>query len=229
MAMTRTLAHPTEERAITLSAGDAQLDGELSIPARARAMVIFAHGTGSSRFSPRNRFVARVLREGGLGTLLFDLLTPVEEAEDSQTSRLRFDMNLLAGRLIAATDCLAESPDTRELQVGYFGASSGAGAALLAASLRPEKVGAVVSRGGRPDLAGRALGKVLAPTLLIVGSMDEEVLALNREAWLQIRAPKQLEIVSGATHLFEEPGALEKVACLARDWFLRYLDSPRGR
>lgn len=218
------MTHSAEGRSITLPAGDVQLEGDLSVPSRAKGIVVFAHGTGSSRFSPRNRFVARTLRQEGLATLLFDLLTPWEEVEDQQTSRLRFDMDLLAGRLIAATDRLDEWSETRSLQIGYFGASSGAGAALLAASFRPETVRAVVSRGGRPDLAGRALSKVLAPTLLIVGSLDEEVLKLNREAWLQIRAPKRLEIVPGATHLFEEAGALERVAQLASDWFLRNLN-----
>jgi dienelactone hydrolase len=184
---------------------------------------VFAHGSGSSRFSPRNRFVADVLEQAGLATLLMDLLTPQEEAVDELTAHLRFDIGLLTARLVAASDWLTEQPDTRHLALGYFGASTGAAAALVAAAKRADLVRAVVSRGGRPDLAGPALPRVRAPTLLIVGSRDEEVIELNRAAFEQLRCEKLLEIVPGATHLFEEPRTLEKVAELARDWFVRYL------
>jgi pimeloyl-ACP methyl ester carboxylesterase len=185
--------------------------------------VVFAHGSGSSRHSPRNRAVAAMLREGGLATLLVDLLTPEEGAVDEETGRLRFDIDLLAERLVDATDWIGGIEETRGLGVGYFGASTGGGAALVAAARRPNSVRAVVSRGGRPDLAGAALARVRAPTLLIVGGHDPVVLELNREAFDRLRCEKELEIVPGATHLFEEPGALEEVARLARDWFLRHL------
>jgi len=191
--------------------------------------VLFAHGSGSSRLSPRNRHVARVLNEAALATLLVDLLTPDEEAIDARTTHLRFDISLLAQRLIGATDWLSDHPDTRGLRVGYFGASTGAAAALVAAAVRAAAVGAVVSRGGRPDLAGRALALVRAPTLLIVGGRDAQVLELNREAFAQLTCEKRLEIVPGATHLFEEPGALDRVAFLARDWFERYLTPAAAR
>jgi putative phosphoribosyl transferase len=193
------------------------------VPEDARGVVLFAHGSGSSRLSPRNRYVAQVLREGGLATLLIDLLTPEEEAIDARTDQLRFDIGLLAGRLAGAADWLAQRPETRQLRVGYFGASTGGGAALVAAAERPDLVAAVVSRGGRPDLAGPALPRVRAPTLLIVGGQDYPVIELNREALGQLRAEQRLEILPGATHLFEEPGALEEVARLARDWFRRHL------
>ena len=186
-------------------------------------MVLFAHGSGSGRHSPRNRFVARQLRAAGLATLLVDLLTEEEEAVDQYTGHLRFDIGLLAGRLIGATDWLGEDPRTAGLAVGYFGASTGGGAALVAAARRPDRAGAVVSRGGRPDLAGPALPHVRAPTLLIVGGRDVPVIAMNQEALAQLRCEKRLEIVPGATHLFEEPGTLEQVARLARDWFNHYL------
>ena len=211
------------ERVVRVSAGDVTLEGNLARPEDARGVVLFAHGSGSSRLSPRNRHVARVLNEAALATLLVDLLTPEEEAIDARTAHLRFDISLLAQRLVAATDWLAEHPDTRGLRVGYFGASTGAAAALVAAAVRAAAVGAVVSRGGRPDLAGRALALVRAPTLLIVGGRDAQVLELNREAFAQLSCEKRLEIVPGATHLFEEPGALDRVALLARDWFQRYL------
>ncbi len=185
--------------------------------------MLFAHGSGSSRHSPRNRFVAGVLGQAGLATLLLDLLTAEEEAIDAQTGQHRFDIGLLASRLVSTTDWLIHSPETHRLTIGYFGASTGAGAALVAAAERPDVVGAVVSRGGRPDLAGAALAGVRAPTLLIVGGRDRQVLALNRDALARLSDGKQLEVVPGATHLFEEPGALEAVAQLARDWFLRYL------
>ncbi len=212
-----------EEREVRVSAGPVELEAILDIPEGAQGIVLFAHGSGSGRHSPRNRYVAGALREAGLATLLIDLLTPEEEAVDLRTRRLRFDIGLLADRLAGATDWLAQEPDTQDLRVGYFGASTGAGAALVAAAKRPDAVGAVVSRGGRPDLAGEALSRVLAPTLLIVGGEDEPVLGMNREASEQIRAEKRLEVVPGATHLFEEPGKLEEVARLAAGWFACYL------
>jgi dienelactone hydrolase len=212
-----------EERPVTVPAGDAALQGDLTLPKEARGIVLFAHGSGSSRMSPRNRRVARMLNEASLATLLVDLLTEEEEAVDSRTGYLRFDIALLARRLIGATDWLAEQPETRALPLGYFGASTGAAAALVAAAERPEATRAVVSRGGRPDLAGPALSRVRAPTLLIVGGRDFQVIELNRRAFAEIRAEKQLVIVPGATHLFEEPGALDEVARLARRWFQRYL------
>jgi putative phosphoribosyl transferase len=217
------------ERLARVPAGRVTLEGDLSLPAGAHGVVLFAHGSGSSRHSPRNRYVAQVLLEGGLATLLIDLLTSEEEAIDERTARLRFDIGLLAERLVAATDWLAQQPETRHLRVGYFGASTGGGAALVAAAERPDAVGAVVSRGGRPDLAGPALARVRAPTLLIVGGQDLPVIEMNRAALGQLRAEQRLEIVPGATHLFEEPGALEEVARLARDWFQRYLAPADGR
>ena len=201
------------------------LEGTLGVPADARGVVLFAHGSGSSRFSPRNRYVAQVLRDAGLATLLVDLLSPSEEAVDLATRHLRFDIGLLADRLVDGLDWLRHGPATRSLRVGLFGASTGGGAALVAAARRPQEVGAVVSRGGRPDLAGEALPRVRAPTLLIVGGYDDVVIELNRQAMRQMRSEVQLEIVPGATHLFEEPGTLEQVAALARDWFLRRLAS----
>jgi putative phosphoribosyl transferase len=201
--------------------GEVSLEGNLTLPEGASGVVLFAHGSGSSRHSPRNRYVAEVLQQAGLATLLIDLLTPDEEQIDNRTAQLRFDISLLAGRLVSATDWLNGQPSTQHLRVGYFGASTGGGAALVAAAQRPESVGAVVSRGGRPDLAGGALPKVQAPTLLIVGGLDTPVIEMNREAMAQMRAETRLVIVPGATHLFEEPGTLEEVARLARDWFLR--------
>jgi putative phosphoribosyl transferase len=208
---------------VRVTAGSVMLEGNLTLPEAARGIVLFAHGSGSSRLSPRNRYVARILNEAKLATLLVDLLTPEEEAIDVRTAHLRFDIGLLAERLVGATDWLVQHPDTDQLRIGYFGASTGAAAALMAAVVRPDVVGAVVSRGGRPDLAGRALAQVRAPTLLIVGGHDVEVLELNRAALAQLRAEKELVIVPGATHLFEEPGALDQVARLARDWFERHL------
>ncbi len=213
-----------EEREVRISAGPVKLEGILDIPEGAGGIVLFAHGSGSGRHSPRNRYVARALGEAGLATLLIDLLTPDEEAVDLRTGHLRFDIGLLAERLAGATDWLMENPDTQGLRIGYFGASTGAGAALVAAAKRPEAVGAIVSRGGRPDLAGDALTLVEAPTLLIVGGNDVPVIGMNREALAQMREEKRLEIVPGATHLFEEPGALEEVARLAAGWFVRHLD-----
>jgi putative phosphoribosyl transferase len=195
------------------------LSGDLVIPEGAASVVLFAHGSGSSRHSPRNRYVAGVLQQAGLATLLLDLLTTVEEQVDLATGHLRFDIDLLCERLLQATDWLHREPATRDLPVGYFGASTGAAAALRAAAERPSVVSAVVSRGGRPDLAGPALPRVKAPTLLIVGSNDNAVVNLNRQALAKLRCEKKLAIVPGATHLFEEPGALEEVSRLAGDWF----------
>jgi putative phosphoribosyl transferase len=198
-------------------------NADLTVPEDPKGIVLFAHGSGSSRHSPRNRYVASVLNEGGLATLLMDLLTPEEERLDARTGHLRFDIGLLADRLAAATDRLADHDEVKNLRVGYFGASTGGGAALVAAAQRPQLIGAVVSRGGRPDLAGAALPHVRAPTLLIVGGHDYPVIEMNREALAELRCEKRLEIVPGATHLFEEPGTLEEVARLARTWFELYL------
>jgi dienelactone hydrolase len=198
------------------------LEGDLILPENAAGIVVFAHGSGSSRHSPRNQYVARVLQEGGLGTLLMDLLTPQEEEVDVHTRHHRFDIGMLAERLVLATDFLEREPETHRMRIGYFGASTGGGAALVAAARRPQ-IGAVVSRGGRPDLAGPALRSVQAPTLLIVGGDDQPVIQMNEDAKAEMRAYTWLEIVPGASHLFEEPGALEHVARLALDWFLRYL------
>lgn len=199
-----------------------RLEGDLVLPESAMGVVLFAHGSGSSRHSPRNQRVARQLNERRLGTLLLDLLTGDEEAADASTGTYRFDIGLLAGRLTLAADWLLSSPRTAALPVGLFGASTGAAAALVCAAERPDAVSAVVSRGGRADLAGEALERVLAPTLLIVGGLDEVVLGLNREAMKRLRCPNRLEIVPGATHLFEEPDALDQVARLAGDWLLRW-------
>jgi pimeloyl-ACP methyl ester carboxylesterase len=214
-----------EERPVHVLAGPVTLEGNLSLPKGARGVVLFAHGSGSSRHSPRNRLVAGLLNEAKLATLLVDLLTPSEEAIDLQTAQLRFDIPLLAKRLVGATDWLARHPDTRALRFGYFGASTGAAAALVAAAERPQQIDAVVSRGGRPDLAGPALERVQAPTLLIVGGNDFPVIEMNQVALTRLRCEKRLVIVPGATHLFEEPGALLEVARLAREWFDRHLTS----
>lgn len=210
-------------RSVRVPVGAVSLDGDLCIPEGAQGLVLFAHGSGSGRHSPRNRYVAGALQERRLATLLIDLLTVEEEAVDMRSGELRFDIGLLAGRLIGATGWLGMNDTTRALRVGYFGASTGAAAALVAAAERPAAVGAVVSRGGRPDLAAEVLPRVQAPTLLIVGGNDVPVIGMNREALALMRAPAQLVIVPGATHLFEEPGALEEVARLAGDWFARYL------
>ena len=213
-----------EERAVRIAAAGAVLDGDLSSPEGALGVVLFAHGSGSSRHSPRNRAVARLLNEAQLATVLVDLLTPHEEAVDERTRALRFDIGLLAERLAHCCDWLAGEEATRELAVvGCFGASTGGGAALVAAARRPERIAAVVSRGGRPDLAGAALAGVRAPTLLIVGGRDEIVIGLNETALAALSCEKRLVVVPGATHLFEEPGALDAVAALARDWFLAHL------
>ncbi len=221
--LSRVRQFDARERAVQVPIGAVKLEGDLHLPDGAAGIVVFAHGSGSSRHSPRNRYVAQVLNRAGLATLLFDLLTGEEEIEDSLTAHLRFDIPLLAGRLAAATDWLSGHAATRHLRIGYFGASTGAAAALVAAAERPEVIGAVVSRGGRPDLAGDALKDVRAPTLLIVGGLDERVEWLNRLAQAQLRTTSDLVIVPGATHLFEEPGTLEQVASLACQWFQRYL------
>jgi putative phosphoribosyl transferase len=208
---------------VQLQAGRAVLSGNLNIPENANALVLFAHGSGSSRHSPRNQFVARTLNDVGLATLLFDLLTQEEEAIDTQTRELRFNIHLLAERLVHATKWAKQQEETCDLRIGYFGSSTGGAAALVAAVDLPQDIGAVVSRGGRPDLAGEALPKVKAPTLLIVGGNDDVVIELNEQARDRMRCEVKLEIVPGATHLFEEAGALEQVAKLANDWFLLHL------
>jgi len=195
----------------------------LSVPKKARGLVLFAHGSGSSRNSPRNRFVAGVLNNEDIGTLLFDLLTPQEEAIDRLTAELRFDIGLLAARVVAATRWVRRQTSLQGMRLGYFGASTGAAAALVAAATLPDEISAVVSRGGRPDLAGEYLRDVRAPTLLIVGGADEVVITLNRRASAMMNVERELAIVPQATHLFEEPGALEEVARLSRAWFQRYL------
>jgi putative phosphoribosyl transferase len=222
-AMPQAVAQPVQIPADTVV-----LDGDLTLPSDACAAILFAHGSGSSRHSLRNRYVARVLNEAALATLLMDLLTVEEETVDALTAYLRFDIPLLADRLVAATDWLTENPGTSHLPIGYFGASTGAAAALVAATTRPDIVGAIVSRGGRPDLAGPALAEVRAPTLLIVGGNDPQVLELNRQAATQLTCKEQLVVIPGASHLFEEPGALDEVARLAREWFVRHLISRRG-
>jgi putative phosphoribosyl transferase len=207
------------------------LEGSLDLPENARGIVLFVHGSGSSRHSPRNRYVAESFQENGLGTLLFDMLTSQEEEEDRTTRQLRFDIELLARRTGGALEWLSQQPHTAELPVGLFGASTGAAAALIAAAERPDLVRAVVSRGGRPDLANGALPQVQAPTLLIVGEMDDLVLVLNKRALEHMSpegAPKQMRIVPGATHLFEEPGTLDQAAHLASEWFFQYLKPPAG-
>ena len=208
---------------VHIPAGRANLAGNLNIPVNATALVLFAHGSGSSRHSPRNQFVARTLNDTGLATLLFDLLTPEEELVDTRTAELRFDIDLLAKRLVHATKWAKGQEQTRDLGIGYFGSSTGGGGALVAAAQLPNDVGAVVSRGGRPDLAGAALPKMQAPTLLIVGGQDDIVIELNEQARNQMGCKVKLEIIPGATHLFEEPGALEQVAKLASDWFINHI------
>ena len=215
-----------EHAPVTFDVDSVRLEGDLSVPTAAKGAVLFAHGSGSSRHSPRNRYVADVLNEGGLATLLIDLLTEDEQQVDLQTAHLRFDIPFLSRRLEAITDWLANHREMRDLKIGHFGASTGAAAALMAAADLPYRVCAVVSRGGRPDLAGSALARVKAPTLLIVGGADTVVLDLNRKAMALLRCDKQLQIIPGAAHLFEEPGALKKVAALARDWFLDKLPRP---
>jgi putative phosphoribosyl transferase len=208
---------------VSISVHGHTIYGDLTHVPGAKGVVIFAHGSGSSRFSRRNKFVAHVLQQAGLATLLFDLLTPEEEQVDRRTLEYRFDVALLAERLLGATDWISKQQDLSRLRIGYFGASTGAAAAVIAAALRPALINAVVSRGGRPDLAGNALPRVAAPTLLIVGELDPEVIELNRQAANAMEAPTKLAIVPGATHLFEEPRALEQVALLAKDWYKRNL------
>lgn len=214
-----------ERRAVWIDAGDVELEGALSLPDEPAGIVVFAHGSGSSRQSPRNVFVADELRSGGLGTLLFDLLSPDEERIDARTRHLRFDIPLLARRVVAAVDWLATQPGAKGLPIGTFGASTGAAAALIAAAERPELVRAVVSRGGRPDLAADALPRVRVPSLFIVGGNDVPVIGLNEQAIARMRVAAQLEIIPGASHLFEEPGALEEVARRVRKFFQVHLAS----
>jgi putative phosphoribosyl transferase len=211
------------ERIVEIEAGPVALTGDLTTPPRPAGVVVFAHGSGSGRGSPRNRAVAGELQNAGLATLLIDLLTVNEEIEDRETGRWRFDVVLLGERVVAAIDWLASSDALGRLPVGCFGASTGAAAALLAAAERPDRVAAVVSRGGRPDLAGDTLSRVIAPTLLIVGGDDEQVIELNRQAAVRLPDEPRLEIVLGAGHLFEEPGGLERVAELTRDWLTHHL------
>ena len=221
--MTTRLQTVKEELAITL--GPLTLRGDLLVPEMASGLVIFAHGSGSGRLSPRNQFVAEVIRRRNIGTLLFDLLTEEEESIDIQTRHLRFDIPMLAERLIAVSKWTGAHEDTRHLRQGFFGASTGAGAALVAAAEIGVGIAAVVSRGGRPDLAGGALERVQAPVLLIIGENDEPVIAMNEEAYEKLHSEKEIKIVPGATHLFEEPGTLETAAHLAADWFERYLSA----
>lgn len=212
-----------DTQVVQIKADDVTLEGNLGLPEGATGIVVFAHGSGSSRFSPRNQFVAEALRDGGLATLLFDLLTSEEEELDQRTRELRFDIQMLAGRVVGATDWLVKQPFAQNLEVGYFGSSTGAAAALIAAAEREGVVEAVVSRGGRPDLASARLPDVKAPTLLIVGEKDQPVIQMNRQAMEQMQTKKELQIVPGASHLFEEPDTHEQVADLARDWFLKHL------
>lgn len=211
------------EHTVQIPVGKGKLEGELMIPEEARGIVLFAHGSGSSRFSPRNQYVAQVLRQHQLATLLTDLLTFDEDKIDQITRELRFDIDLLANRLVGVTHWLLKDERTKKLHIGYFGSSTGAAAALIAAAQEEKAISAVVSRGGRPDLASTSLPKVQAPTLLIVGGADTVVIELNQEAYALMTCVKRLEIVPRATHLFEEAGALEKVASLAANWFSNYL------
>jgi dienelactone hydrolase len=227
MVTPRTRPGVPRRQAVEVPAGEVHLAGDLGVPPDARGLVVFAHGSGSSRHSPRNREVAATLNEAGLATLLLDLLTPEEEAVDLRTRHLRFDIDLLARRLVAAVEWAEEQPDLRALPIGLFGASTGAAAALIAAAERPVAVEAVVSRGGRPDLAGAALADVRAPTLLLVGGRDDVVLELNRDAAAHMTCEHRTEIVPGATHLFEEPGTLQRVAAAAAAWFRLHLPRPQ--
>jgi putative phosphoribosyl transferase len=220
--------HSSGVAAVQVPVDNVLLDGDLVVPENAFGVVLFAHGSGSSRHSRRNQFVARMLQGAGMATLLMDLLTRDEEAIDIETAHLRFDIDMLARRLVEASRFIVNHPRTLNLPVGLFGASTGGGAALVAAAHAPHQVAAVVSRGGRPDLAGDALPLVKAPTLLIVGGEDGVVIDLNRQAYAQLRCEKRLAIVPGAGHLFEEPGTLEQVATMARDWFDVHLHSGKG-
>ena len=224
-----TVGQAIEHLPISVRVHQADLEGYLSVPTTATGTVIFAHGSGSSRHSPRNRYVADMLNEAGLATLLIDLLTEQEQEVDDQTAQLRFDIPFLADRLVAITQWLSHQPQAADLKTGYFGASTGAGAALVAAAALPGVIHAVVSRGGRIDLAGAALAKVQAPTLAIVGGADPVVLDLNRQALAQMHCPTHLEIVPHASHLFSEPGTLEQVARLARNWFIDQLGRARSQ
>ena len=217
------MARPAVHESTRIHLGPVTCEGDLGLPDRAAGLIIFAHGSGSSRFSRRNRAVAGLLEDAGFATLLLDLLTPEEAAIDEATREYRFDIDLLGRRVVGASDWAQSRPELHQLPVAFFGASTGAAAALIAAAERPERTRAVISRGGRPDLADDALPRVQAPTLLIVGGNDEPVIGMNRDAMRRMRAPVQLEIVPGATHLFEERGALEQVARLAADWCTRYL------
>lgn len=212
------------EHPITIPCEDIHLEGLLHIPKQAQGIVIFVHGSGSSRFSPRNQFIARELQHIHFATLLFDLLTPQEEVIDDRTAQLRFDIPFLAKRLVTVTQWVKHNPLLKKIPVGYFGASTGGGAALVAAAQLADLINAIVSRGGRPDLAGESLRYVEAPTLFIVGGDDDIVIALNKKALAELHCEKKLEIVPGATHLFEEPGKLEQVAELAKEWFKTYLN-----
>ena len=214
----------TSQKAVQIPSGSVLLHGDLQIPPGSQGVVLFAHGSGSSRLSPRNRFVADVFNRSHLGTLLFDLLTREEEAVDVYTRHLRFDIDMLARRLTDAAKWIFDQEETREMRVGLFGASTGAAAALMAAAELGSRISAVVSRGGRPDLAGGTLPEVTAPTLLIVGGLDDVVIELNEKAFRQLRCEREMKIIPGATHLFEEPGKLEAVADIAAEWFRRYLD-----
>jgi putative phosphoribosyl transferase len=227
--MTRDADPKGVKREVSIEIEGAKLGGMLVVPRDAKGLVLFAHGSGSSRHSPRNQYVAQMLQSHGIGTLLFDLLTRKEEAIDQYTGELRFDIPFLAQRLAGATDWAFSNPDTKGMKIGYFGASTGAGAALVAAAELPDAIAAVVSRGGRPDLAGNALGAVRAATLLIVGGDDVPVIGMNEEALAKLRCKdKKLVIVPGATHLFEEPGTLEEVAKLAFEWFERFFGAGEG-
>jgi len=219
----------TIERPVKVNAEFVALDGDLTLPENAKGIVLFAHGSGSSRHSSKNKFVAKVLNEAGLGTLQIDLLTLKEEEVDNDTHHLRFDINLLAGRLEGASKWLKTQESTKDLKIGLFGASTSGGAALVTAQRIPELISAVVSRGGRPDLAGPALPHVLAPTLLIVGGNDFQGIGMNEEALAQLRCENQLIIVPGATHLFEEPGKIVQLASLAKQWFLKYLGTEQKK
>jgi putative phosphoribosyl transferase len=214
-----------EHQEVTIPLPSVPLAGDLNLPSETLGLVLFAHGSGSSRHSPRNQYVARILREAGLGTLLFDLLTAEEEQAEARTRHLRFDIPFLAERLVAATRWAREQRTLRDLNMGFFGSSTGAAAAILAAADLGKAIRAVVSRGGRPDLAGDALERGIAPTLLLVGGADTPVIALNEEAYDRLQGKKALRIIPGASHLFEEPGTLEQVAKLASEWFVEHLHS----
>jgi putative phosphoribosyl transferase len=212
-----------QENEVKIPFGGVVLNGNLNVPSGGKGIVLFAHGSGSGRFSPRNQYVAKEFNKAKIGTLLFDLLTSDEEEEDILTAEYRFNIGLLAQRLVGATEWLKKDTLTNNCRFGYFGASTGAAAALIAAAKLPKDIAAVVSRGGRPDLAADYLPQVVAPTLLLVGGWDTEIIELNKQAMEQMRAEKKLVIVPGATHLFEEPGTLEEVAKFSKEWFLRYL------